>query len=80
MPGDHENVVKLNADHSGVCKFGPSQTDQDNFKLVRSNVKDLYKHALSVGRLSIIPSAVVQGQGTEHGDDEELKRRFAMLQ
>ena len=46
MPGDRENVVKLNTDHSGVCKFGASLEDQDNFKLVRGNVKDLYKNAL----------------------------------
>jgi hypothetical protein len=72
--------VKLNADHSGVCKFGLSQTDRDNFKLVRSNVKDLYKHALNVGRLSIISSPIVQGQGAEYGEDEKLKARFAMLQ
>lgn len=46
MPGDIENIVKLNADHGGVCKFGTCQTDQDNFKLVQSNIKDLYKSAL----------------------------------
>jgi hypothetical protein len=28
LPGDRENVVKLNADHSGVCKFETEQTDQ----------------------------------------------------
>ncbi|KAH7317217.1 hypothetical protein BKA65DRAFT_111198 [Rhexocercosporidium sp. MPI-PUGE-AT-0058] len=48
MPGDHENVVKLNADHNGVCKFGPTLEDQDNFKLVRGNIKDLYKNALKI--------------------------------
>jgi len=46
MPGDHENVVKLNANHSGVCKFGSTLEDQDNFKLVRSNIRDLYREAL----------------------------------
>ncbi|KFA82002.1 hypothetical protein S40288_08003 [Stachybotrys chartarum IBT 40288] len=46
MPGDHENVVKLNADHSKVCKFGSGNDDQDNFKLVRTNIKDLYQKAL----------------------------------
>jgi hypothetical protein len=53
MPGDHENVVKLNADDSGVCKFGSSLEDQDNFKLVRANIKDLYKNALKIGKLNI---------------------------
>jgi hypothetical protein len=41
-----EAYRELNADHRGLCKFGPSQTDQDNFKLVQSNIKDLYKTAL----------------------------------
>jgi hypothetical protein len=51
MPGDHESIVKLNADHRGVCKFGASQEDQDNFKLVRGNIRDLYKKALEIGQL-----------------------------
>ncbi|RDW58409.1 hypothetical protein BP5796_12339 [Coleophoma crateriformis] len=46
LPGQNENVVKLNADHHGVCKFGQGQKDQDNFKLVRGNLRDLYKRAL----------------------------------
>ncbi len=46
MPGDREHIVKLNANHRGLCKFGLGQTDQDNFKLVRSNIKDLYRIAL----------------------------------
>ncbi|CEJ93674.1 hypothetical protein VHEMI09249 [[Torrubiella] hemipterigena] len=49
MPGDRERIVQLNADHSAVCKFGPSQADQDNFKLVRSSIKSLYKNALESG-------------------------------
>lgn len=46
MPGDRENVVKLNADHSGICKFGASQADQDNLEFVQFNIKDIYKKAL----------------------------------
>ncbi|KAB5557932.1 hypothetical protein GE09DRAFT_93575 [Coniochaeta sp. 2T2.1] len=49
LPGQRENVVKLNADHRGVCKFGPSEADQDNLKLVRGNMKDLYRSALKTG-------------------------------
>ena len=48
MPGDRENVVKLNADHRSVCKFGASQQDQDNFNLVRGNIRDIYKNALKI--------------------------------
>ncbi|SPO06474.1 uncharacterized protein DNG_09164 [Cephalotrichum gorgonifer] len=47
LPGDHENIVKLDADHRGVCKFGPSEEDQDNFELVLGNVQDLYEGALT---------------------------------
>ncbi|KGO58308.1 hypothetical protein PEX2_068180 [Penicillium expansum] len=46
LPGDRENIVKLKADHSKVCKFGQSQTDQDNLKLVQSNIEDIYEAAL----------------------------------
>ncbi len=46
IPGDHENIVALNAGHKGVCKFDQSQTDQDNFELVRSNIKNLCQNAL----------------------------------
>ncbi|KAI0102805.1 TPR-like protein [Nemania sp. FL0031] len=47
LPSDHERIIKLDADHRTVCKFGSSQTDQDNFKLVRSNIKSIYKKALA---------------------------------
>ncbi|CAH0057966.1 unnamed protein product [Clonostachys solani] len=35
MSGDREHIVKLNADHKGVCKFGRSQVDEDNLEIVR---------------------------------------------
>ena len=80
MPGDHENVVKLNADHSGVCKFGSTLEDQDNFKLVRGNMKDLYKNALKIGELSIISPVNSQEQKVRNVDDnKELHARFAKL-
>ena len=59
MPGNRENVVKLLADHSEVCKFGSSLQDQDNFKLVRVNIKDLYKKALASGDKGL---SMFQGQ------------------
>ncbi|KAK4188864.1 hypothetical protein QBC35DRAFT_495003 [Podospora australis] len=47
LPGDVENVVKLNADHRSVCKFSATdRTDQDNLKFVRRNIKDLYNSAI----------------------------------
>jgi hypothetical protein len=76
MPGDHENVVKLNADHSGVCKFGSTLEDQDNFKLVRSNIRDLYKEALRTSELSTLP--LLRGSNQAVYEDS-LQKRFAKL-
>lgn len=58
LPGNRENVVKLNADHRQVCKFGDSQTDRDNLELVQSNIRDLYKNALKLRKLNATPFAV----------------------
>ena len=80
MPGDHENVVKLNADHSGVCKFGSTLEDQDNFKLVRVNIKDLYKNALKIGELRVMPPIISREDRVEHVDNgKELQARWAKL-
>jgi hypothetical protein len=77
MPGDRENVVKLNADHSGVCKFGPSLEDQDNLKLVRGNIKDLYKNALKKCELNTIPSVIGTEGSIKAVEDGELQARWA---
>lgn len=65
-----ENIVKLDADHSSVCKFGGSQRDRDNFELVRVNIRDLYKNALSIGEFSVISSVIDRRQDPEQGSDE----------
>jgi hypothetical protein len=75
MPGDYENVVKLNADYSGVCKFGSSLEDQDNFKLVRSNIKDLYKNALKKRELSAISSVISREQGQRLKTSPRVRQR-----
>ncbi len=69
MPGDRENVVKLNADHRGVCKFGESQTDQDNFKYVRANIRDIYKKALQKSVPTPAAALPVWGGGPQPGQD-----------
>ena len=46
MPGEREQIVKLNGDHGRVCKFGDNQTDQDNLELVRATLTDLYTRAI----------------------------------
>jgi hypothetical protein len=55
MPDDREQIVDLKASHSGLCIFRPDQTDQDNLKLVRSNIKGLYRAALENGELTALP-------------------------
>ena len=78
MPGDRENVVKLNTDYSGVCKFGSSQVDQDNFKLVQGNIRDLYKNALKYYELIAIPF-VTYGEERVCTDKDRLQVRLASL-
>ncbi|ORY62089.1 uncharacterized protein BCR38DRAFT_525152 [Pseudomassariella vexata] len=72
LPGDRENIVKLNADHRGVCKFGDNQTDQDNFELVRSNIEEIYQAALNYRELKNTLSAIDKEGGT--ATDEEMMR------
>ncbi|GAP82647.2 putative kinesin light chain 1 [Rosellinia necatrix] len=62
MPGDRENVVRLNASHESVCKFGSSQIDQDNFKLVRGNIEDVYESVLEKISRPVVMDA---GSGNE---------------
>ena len=83
MPGDKEHVVKLMADHSSVCKFGQSQSDQDNFKLVWSNIRDLYKNALKKalenGELCVLPPIIDQGGRAHLAEEDILDARLARL-
>jgi hypothetical protein len=51
LPGDKEHIVVLNGDHNGICRFGSSQADEDNLKIVQGNISDLYKAALKAGEL-----------------------------
>jgi hypothetical protein len=69
--------VKLNADHSGVCKFGSSQTHQDNFKLVRGNIKDVYTNALKKSEFASLPHTVGE-EGCAVSEDS-LEARMARL-
>ena len=46
LPGDRENIVRLDARHSDMCRFDQSQHDQDNLKLVISNIEDLYDDSM----------------------------------
>lgn len=75
MPGDRENVVKLNASHGNMCKFGTGTTDQDNLKLVLSNIRDLYKNALKSRELTYLICCTAQ-----EGRDFSLRDMHANLQ
>jgi hypothetical protein len=44
-----------------------SLEDYDNFKLVRSNITDLYEKALKTGELSAISSAASRDRGLNVG-------------
>lgn len=79
LPGDRENIVKLNAGHAGVCKFGPGQKDQDNFELVRSNIKDIYKNAIKDSELRTAP-AVPDRKESVGTSEASLQERLTKLQ
>ena len=47
LPGHRENIVRLNASHSDMCRFdAENQSDKDNLEIVFSNLEDLYVEAL----------------------------------
>jgi hypothetical protein len=77
LPGDHENIVKLDADHRDVCRFDTSEHDQDNYELVRGNVKNIYKNALKIGESDRILRS--EGEKNVEAQDQDLKARFAKL-
>jgi hypothetical protein len=77
LPGDRENIVKLEADHRDVCRFDTSEHNQHNYELVRGNVKDIYKNALKIGELDRILRS--EGEEKVEAQDQDLKARFAKL-
>ena len=53
LPGDHENQLKLHAEHSNMCRFNPaSSLDKKNYELVELNVLELCENALQIGEKS----------------------------
>jgi hypothetical protein len=69
--------VKLNADHSGVCRFGRGQVDEDNLEIVKANIKDLYKQGIKVGELRKVQSVNVPEGSSD--PDAGLTSRLAKL-
>ena len=80
MPGDHENIAVLNAGHRGVFKFDQSQTDQDNFELVRSNIRKHIPERSQNWWVARYTICYLSEKGAEHvNDGEELEVRWAKL-
>ena len=53
LPGDHENQLKLHAEHSDMCRFNPaSPCDKKNYDLVEGNVLELCENASQIGEES----------------------------
>lgn len=80
LPGTRENIVKLDADHNGVCRFDTktSEEDEDNYNKVRANVEDLYENALKKSELTVALSQEV-AQETKEVEHNDLEARFAKL-
>jgi hypothetical protein len=77
LPGDREHIVKLNADHSSICRFGRSQVDEDNFELVQANIKELYMQGLKAGELRKVQfEDTLEGGTSKYAD---LTTRFAKV-
>ena len=55
-----EDILPLNADHSGMCKFDPKdRDDESNYELVLEAMTGLYEKAMnrSAGLLTEAPNA-----------------------
>ena len=76
MPGDRENIVKLDADHSDVCRFDESEHDQDNYELVERNMRDVYLNALKKGELNRV---LLSNRDDVGARDQDLQARLAKL-
>ena len=75
LPGDYKNVVKLNTDYKGVYRFGLGQINRDNFKLMRSNIRDIYNNTLKTYKLSVLNyNASRKGAYNEKSIQTELKK------
>jgi len=76
LPGERENIVRLNATHSDMCRFDDSQQDQDNFKLVANNLEELYEEALE--KCKLVGNMLPPGHFPASAD-ENLLSRLALL-
>lgn len=71
--------MQLDADHSGVARFGSTQEDKDNLKVVQSNVKELYEVAIKKCELVAIPS-MIGHEGKVFTEEDVLRMQFGKLE
>jgi hypothetical protein len=60
LPGNIEDILPLNADHSDMCKFDPNnKDDESNYEVVSEAVTELYEQALNQNNevLANLPNA-----------------------
>ena len=80
-----ERIISLNADHRGICKFSQSQVDRDNWKIVQSNIKELYYLALKECESPQMPLGAEISTGIppewqgDSNSETTLQRRLATL-
>lgn len=82
LPGERENIIELNAEHSELCRFDSDRRDQDNFKLVANNIQDLYEAALATSESVDVffqSGASRETADSPQGIDQNLNKRFASL-
>lgn len=77
LPGHRENIVRLNATHSDMCRFdGKDQRDKDNLKIVSSNLEDVYDVALKNCESA---NSVHLPELNTGAADKDLEHRWAAL-
>jgi len=85
LAGERENIVGLDATHSDICRFDPTQeADQDVWEPVLTNLKDLHRKVLqSRGELLSLSSLQDDSLQAEHlvaaTEDTDLESRFKQL-
>ena len=69
MPVNREMIMPLTADHNGVCKVGQTPRDQANFKLVKSDISDLYENEVDATRKDLFINQTPLSYTAESGHD-----------
>lgn len=77
LPGHRDNIVRLNATHSDMCRFdGKDQRDKDNLKIVSSNLEDVYDVALKNCKFA---NSVHLPETNTGAAEKNLEKRWAAL-